>query len=85
MTNLFISIQVHRSLVQYLEFLAANIAKEEYCKLIPDIGTLVKEYRLEPEVAFQLLRPKLLWLMNVSNFLFSNFFILLIISLQIEP
>ncbi|KAJ1568862.1 THO complex subunit 2, partial [Cladochytrium tenue] len=58
---------VQRSLIQYVEFLSTSVDKDVYAGLVPEIDALCVQYRLDPEVAFHILRPKLSWLIQTSD------------------
>lgn len=55
----------HKTLVQYFDFLIANVDRSSYPNLFGDLEELCGLYGLEPEVAFHILRPKFTQLMKV--------------------
>lgn len=60
----------HKSLVQYFDFLIANVDKSDYPNLFSDVEELCGVYGIELEVAFHILRPKLTRLIKVCNCFF---------------
>ena len=45
--------------LQYIQFLAASVPAKEYAALLPNVSQLAVDFRLPPEVLFQLYRPVL--------------------------
>ncbi|KAG0214662.1 THO complex subunit 2 [Mortierella sp. GBA30] len=50
--------QAHTTLLQFMEFLAKNLFKE-YSDLVPSLTDLCVKYRIEPNIAMSISRPKL--------------------------
>jgi len=59
--------QTNDTMMQYAEFLMANIDKHSYSKYIPTIKELCKNYYIDPETAFYIIRPKLNYLMKKAE------------------
>jgi THO complex subunit 2 len=57
---------VHASMLQFINFVVSQCSRVEYTGLFGDIEELCVGYKIEPEVAFYLLRPKLALLVKVS-------------------
>ena len=51
--------QLHRILVQYLELLRSNLSVKEFDNFVPSVSRLIKEFGVEPSVAFWISRPSL--------------------------
>lgn len=47
----------HEVTMQYIEFLHKALPAEEYASLLPSISELATEYRIDPEIIFELYRP----------------------------
>ncbi|KAJ3025707.1 UNVERIFIED_CONTAM: THO complex subunit 2 [Siphonaria sp. JEL0065] len=50
---------VRATFTQYMDFLVSHADREAYSALVPDIDVLRNDYKLTPDVAFAILRPKL--------------------------
>ncbi|ORX63643.1 hypothetical protein BCR32DRAFT_287619, partial [Anaeromyces robustus] len=59
--------QTNDTMIQYAEFLMANIDKHNYSKYIPSIKELCNNYYIDPETAFYIIRPKLNYLMRKAE------------------
>ena len=51
--------ELHRILVQYLDLLRSNLAVNDFDAFVPSIPQLIREYGIEPCVAFWIGRPSL--------------------------
>ncbi|KAL4768331.1 transcription factor/nuclear export subunit protein 2-domain-containing protein [Aspergillus nidulans var. acristatus] len=49
--------EIHRILAQYLDLLRSNLSVEEFDSFVPDIASLIKDFGIQPEVAFWIRRP----------------------------
>ncbi|OOF92138.1 hypothetical protein ASPCADRAFT_56041 [Aspergillus carbonarius ITEM 5010] len=49
--------EIHRILVQYLDLLRSNLSVEDFDSFVPDLATLIREFGIQPEVAFWIRRP----------------------------
>ena len=49
--------EIHRILTQYLDLLRSNLSIEEFDSFVPDFASLVKEFGIQPEIAFWIRRP----------------------------
>lgn len=59
--------EIQRVLTQYLDFLHSNLCPEEYESSVPDVSQLIATYRVQPEIAFWISRPTLIWRMAESD------------------
>lgn len=48
--------EIHRVLTQYLDLLRSNLTVEEFDLYVPDLASLVKDYGIQPEIAFWIRR-----------------------------
>lgn len=51
--------QLHRILVQYLELLRSNLSVKEFDNFVPDVCRLIREFGIDPSIAFWISRPSL--------------------------
>lgn len=51
--------EIHRILTQYLDLLRSNMSVEEFDSFVPDLPTLIKEFGVQPEIAFWIQRPSI--------------------------
>lgn len=51
--------EIHRILTQYLDLLRSNLSIEDFDSFVPDFASLVKDFGIQPEVAFWISRPSL--------------------------
>ena len=51
--------QLHRILVQYLELLRSNLSVKEFDNFVPDVRRLIREFGIDPSIAFWISRPSL--------------------------
>jgi THO complex subunit 2 len=51
--------EIHRVLAQYLDLLRSNLSVEEFDSFVPDLASLIKEFGIQPEVAFWIRRPSI--------------------------
>ena len=58
--------QCQETFLQYIQFLSTHLTKEEYSDLMPDVQTLCKEFHIDPEAAFFMLRPKIASLVSLD-------------------
>lgn len=58
---------VHASLLQFVDFISSQCSPEQYDGLFLDIKEICGAYRVEPEVAFYLLRPRLSRMVTVCS------------------
>ncbi|CBF86420.1 hypothetical protein AN2226.2 [Aspergillus nidulans FGSC A4] len=49
--------EIHRILAQYLDLLRSNLSVDEFDSFVPDIASLIKDFGIQPEVAFWIRRP----------------------------
>jgi THO complex subunit 2 len=49
--------EIHRILTQYLDLLRSNLSIEEFDSFVPDFASLVKDFGIQPEIAFWIRRP----------------------------
>ncbi|KAL4980170.1 transcription factor/nuclear export subunit protein 2-domain-containing protein [Aspergillus desertorum] len=49
--------EIHRILAQYLDLLRSNLSVEEFDSFVPDIASLIRDFGIQPEVAFWIRRP----------------------------
>lgn len=49
--------EIHRILTQYLDLLRSNLSIDEFDSFVPDFASLVKEFGIQPEIAFWIRRP----------------------------
>ncbi|ORX92450.1 hypothetical protein K493DRAFT_303320 [Basidiobolus meristosporus CBS 931.73] len=54
-------------LMQYIELLATNLDKITYSKLIPSMIDLCLTCKVEPDVAFHIIRPKLIYQLSLQE------------------
>lgn len=59
--------QIHATLYQYIDFLATVLSPQEYSNLVPSLADLWGTYGIESGIAFQMIRPKVLTAMRVSQ------------------
>lgn len=48
--------EIHRVLTQYLDLLRSNLTVEEFDSFVPDLVSLIKDFGVQPEVAFWIRR-----------------------------
>jgi THO complex subunit 2 len=48
--------EIHRILTQYLDLLRSNLSIDEFDSFVPDLGSLIKEFGVQPEIAFWIQR-----------------------------
>ena len=51
--------EIHRVLTQYIDFLRSNLSTKDFSSLVPDIARLVRDFGIEPSVAFWISRPSI--------------------------
>lgn len=51
--------EIHRVLAQYLDLLRSNMTVEEFDSFVPDLASLIREYGVQPEIAFWIRRPSI--------------------------
>ncbi|KAL5342880.1 transcription factor/nuclear export subunit protein 2-domain-containing protein [Aspergillus crustosus] len=51
--------EIHRILAQYLDLLRSNLSLEEFDSYVPDIASLIRDFGIQPEVAFWIQRPSI--------------------------
>jgi THO complex subunit 2 len=51
--------EIHRILTQYLDLLRSNLSTEEFDSFVPDFAALVKEFGVQPEIAFWIRRASI--------------------------
>ena len=49
--------EIHRILAQYLDLLRSNLTIDEFDAFVPDLASLVREFGVQPEIAFWIRRP----------------------------
>lgn len=49
--------EIHRILTQYLDLLRSNLSVEEFDSFVPDFASLIKDFGIQPEIAFWIRRP----------------------------
>ncbi|GIK00401.1 THO complex subunit 2 [Aspergillus viridinutans] len=49
--------EIHRILAQYLDLLRSNLSVDEFDSFVPDLASLIKEFGIQPEIAFWIRRP----------------------------
>ncbi|KAJ5177028.1 uncharacterized protein N7482_002905 [Penicillium canariense] len=49
--------EIHRILTQYLDLLRSNLSIEEFDSFVPDFASLIKDFGIQPEIAFWIRRP----------------------------
>lgn len=48
--------EIHRVLTQYLDLLRSNLSVEEFDSFVPDLTSLIKDFGIQPEMAFWIRR-----------------------------
>ncbi|KAL4925390.1 putative THO complex component (Rlr1) [Aspergillus undulatus] len=48
--------EIHRILAQYLDLLRSNLSVEDFDSFVPDTATLIRDFGIQPEVAFWIRR-----------------------------
>lgn len=48
--------EIHRILTQYLDLLRSNLSIDEFDSFVPDLGSLIREFGVQPEIAFWIQR-----------------------------
>ncbi|KAJ5619079.1 hypothetical protein N7510_003063 [Penicillium lagena] len=48
--------EIHRILTQYLDLLRSNLSVEEFDSFVPDFSSLIKDFGIQPEIAFWIRR-----------------------------
>ena len=61
-----ISYQIHNTLLQYADFLAGQLSRNDYEKVVPSVQELWGEYGIESGIVLSLNRPKVVTAMRVS-------------------
>src|SRR5204863_3788630 len=56
--------KIHRVLTQYLNLLRTNFTVEEFDAFVPDVACLIGEFGIQPEVAFWISRPSIVYQMT---------------------
>ena len=51
--------EIHRILTQYLDLLRSNLSVDDFDSFVPDFSTLIKEFGIQPEIAFWIRRPSI--------------------------
>lgn len=51
--------EIHRILTQYLDLLRSNMSVEEFDSFVPDLPSLIRDFGIQPEIAFWIQRPSL--------------------------
>ncbi|KZF22808.1 hypothetical protein L228DRAFT_268188 [Xylona heveae TC161] len=51
--------EIHRVLAQYLDFLRSNLSVKEFDGLVPDVISLIRDFGLDPAIAFWFSRPSI--------------------------
>lgn len=51
--------EIHRILTQYLDLLRSNLTVEEFDSFVPDFASLIKEFGVQPEIAFWIRRASI--------------------------
>ncbi|KAJ6107359.1 hypothetical protein N7523_008682 [Penicillium sp. IBT 18751x] len=51
--------EIHRILTQYLDLLRSNLSVEEFDSFVPDFAALVKDFGVQPEIAFWIRRASI--------------------------
>lgn len=51
--------EIHRILTQYLDLLRSNLSTEEFDSFVPDFASLIKEFGIQPEIAFWIRRASI--------------------------
>lgn len=49
--------EIHRILAQYLDLLRSNMSVDEFDSFVPDLASLIKDFGIQPEIAFWIRRP----------------------------
>ncbi|PLN83148.1 transcription factor/nuclear export subunit protein 2-domain-containing protein [Aspergillus taichungensis] len=49
--------EIHRILAQYLDLLRSNLTIDEFDAFVPDLASLVRDFGVQPEIAFWIRRP----------------------------
>ncbi|KKK26560.1 hypothetical protein ARAM_002963 [Aspergillus rambellii] len=49
--------EIHRILAQYLDLLRSNLSVDEFDSFVPDLASLIRDFGIQPEVAFWIRRP----------------------------
>ncbi|EAW12618.1 putative THO complex component (Rlr1) [Aspergillus clavatus NRRL 1] len=49
--------EIHRILAQYLDLLRSNMTVDEFDSFVPDLASLIKDFGVQPEIAFWIRRP----------------------------
>ena len=49
--------EIHRILTQYLDLLRSNMSVEEFDSFVPDLPSLIRDFGIQPEIAFWIQRP----------------------------
>jgi THO complex subunit 2 len=51
--------EIHRILTQYLDLLRSNLSVDDFDSFVPDFLSLIKEFGIQPEIAFWIRRPSI--------------------------
>ena len=51
--------EIHRVLTQYLDLLRSNLSTKDFNALVPSVSNLIRDYGVEPSVAFWISRPSI--------------------------
>jgi THO complex subunit 2 len=51
--------EIHRILTQYLDLLRSNLSVDDFDSFVPDFSSLIKEFGIQPEIAFWIRRPSI--------------------------
>ena len=51
--------EIHRVLTQYLDLLRSNLTAKDFDALVPSVSSLIRDYGIEPNVAFWISRPSI--------------------------
>ena len=51
--------EIHRILTQYLDLLRSNMSIDEFDSFVPDLPALIKQFGVQPEIAFWIQRPSI--------------------------
>lgn len=51
--------EIHRILTQYLDLLRSNLTVEEFDSFVPDFASLIKDFGIQPEIAFWIRRASI--------------------------
>ena len=51
--------EIHRVLTQYLDLLRSNLSAKDFNALVPSVSSLIRDYGIEPSVAFWISRPSI--------------------------